>query len=219
MAPQVETHIAGIQKLIPLKYDLAGQAFGRWTAIERDGSKWKCICLCGEIKAIDSADLRLGKSKSCGCLRKELQSEKMSTHGMAGTRVHRIWKAMWTRCTNPNTPAYKTYQNRTPPVEWMDFATFYADLGDAPSSAHSIERINNNLPYSKENCHWALPFEQSRNTKRNRLYSFNGETKCLADWADSAGINRGTLLSRLESGMVFDLAITKPVRNLSGRNL
>lgn len=209
------SHQVSTQARGALKYDLTGQKFERWTVLGRAGSMWSCICSCGEKRDVASADLRNGKSKSCGCLRNESLSNAKTKHGLHGTNEYAIWKGMRNRCLNPNAKAFSTYKDRAPDDSWESFGTFISDMGPRPSADHSIERLDNSKPYSKANCVWALPKIQSRNTNRNRIYSRNGETKCLADWADSFGISRGTLLSRIDGGMGFEEAITKPVRKLS----
>lgn len=223
----LSTTIAGIpcQRANNFK-DLTGNVFSRWTVLEfagtnpeKNGSSalWVCRCKCGTQKIVRSADLVKGKSKSCGCLRNEQRPLITRTHGMSKSVEYRIWKALRNRCLNPNNKSFALYRERAPDC-WETFEEFFLDMGERPSSRHSIDRINNGLPYSKENCRWVLPGDQSRNTRRNRTYTFNGETKCMADWADFVGINRVTLLSRLKSGMTIDEALLKPIRKLAGRN-
>ena len=62
--------------------DLTGQRFGRWTVLEKSGSKngvlyWKCQCDCGTIKDVRGQGLREGKSLSCGCYKKDSQTKNI----------------------------------------------------------------------------------------------------------------------------------------------
>lgn len=83
---------------------------------------------------------------------------------------------------------------------WSSFESFLADMGRAPSTKHSIERIDNNAGYAPENCRWATASEQARNTRRTRLLTINGETMCLKDWAARIGINEMSLRGRIRRG-------------------
>ena len=86
--------------------DLTGQKFGRYIVIGRgyreDGqAKWECLCECGNVRLVDGRELRYGKAKSCGCLRKEIMRESHTIHGGKYTRLYVIWNGMRERCTNP----------------------------------------------------------------------------------------------------------------------
>jgi hypothetical protein len=80
---------------------------------------------------------------------------------------------------------------------WHTFENFFEDMGKRPSNSYSIDRIDNAQGYSKENCRWATPKEQSRNTSSNRLVSFMGKTQCLAAWAEEIGAPYNILRYRL----------------------
>ena len=95
------------------------------------------------------------------------------THGLSDTSIHNTWRQMRDRCNNPNNYSYKNYGGRGISVcaEWNEFEKFYADMGDRPSGKHSIERIENDKGYSKDNCKWATSQEQNLNhrmQKRNK---------------------------------------------------
>lgn len=205
--------------------DLTGRIFERLIVVERAPStlskknkqttRWVCSCSCGNTITTDSTSLIQSKTRSCGCLQKESFISRIKTHGQSKTRVYRIWKGMWSRCTNENTKAYISYSPRVPPASWKSFEEFIKDMGQPPSDLHSIERINNNLPYSKANCKWATASEQSRNTKRTLAITFNNKTQCLKDWSKDTGITYSVLRDRLAAGWSVERALRTPVRKLT----
>lgn len=150
--------------------DLCGQRFGLLVAQEYKNSLWTCQCDCGGVSAVPTGRLRSGNTKSCGCRKRAVLGESTTKHGKAGTRAHRIWKAMNNRCNNPATPRYKDYGGRGIKVcrRWKDFSDFLADMGEPPEG-HSIERRKNNKGYSPANCYWASTEEQNLN-KRNSIF-------------------------------------------------
>ena len=92
------------------------------------------------------------------------------------------------------------------------FENFLADMGLRPGLEYSLERKDNNLPYSKENCIWATTKEQARNTSTNRVLSFNGKSQCLAAWSEEIGIGHATLSQRLEAGWSVERTLTAKLR-------
>ena len=137
--------------------------------------------------------------------------QAITKHGEASpeTPEYMVWKAMIQRCTNPSHKDYMRYGGRGIFVRerWMDYAAFIADMGHRPSPQHTIERNDNDGPYSPENCCWATRIEQSANMKRTRMITFNGKTMSLRQWAIQSGVNYHTLFSRIESGLDFESAI------------
>lgn len=186
--------------------DLTGSRFSQLTVLSRAPSgkrreaRWLCLCSCGHQTTVASEKLRTGKTKSCGCYGRRLGGERLRTHGMTRTPEFRIWQHIRERCSNPNTKSFKDYGARGITVcdEWRNsFLQFYADMGQRPSSAHSIERKNNDGPYSKENCEWATCLEQNNNTRDNFFITFHDRTQTLAQWAREIGIKSATLRARL----------------------
>lgn len=195
--------------------DLTGLKFGRWTVLERAGSNkhgramWRCICECGNEKAVDSRCLLIGSSRSCGCLNKEQQQKtgiyaNAATHGQSRTRLYRIWKAMKGRCENPHKQDFHLYGGRGISVceEWHSFEPFRDWANDAGySDAMSIDRIDVNGNYCPENCRWATIDEQARNKRNTRFLTIDGVTKRLSQWAAEAGLTRSAMYKRISEGL------------------
>lgn len=206
---------------MPKVYRLEGQRFGRWTVIEQSGvdkrgeKLYRCECDCGTIKEVKSSNLRNGTSSSCGCLARELTSERSKTHGMSNSRLFNIWSGMRTRCNNPNDYHYKWYGERGVRVcdEWNDFETFQNWANDNGYDEDlSIDRINTNGDYEPSNCRWVTQYEQMNNTRKNVKLTYNGDTKCLAEWAREIGIKDSTIRSRLARGSTVEEALGEPVK-------
>lgn len=158
--------------------DLIGQRFGHLTVIGRAENRrspsgsccvvWTCKCDCGNTKEVRANELRSGSTLSCGCYRKQ----KHLTHGMRKTRLYNIWSNMLQRCTNTRHPAFLDYGGRGINVcpEWSgSFESFEKwALANGYTDNLSIDRINNDLGYSPENCHWATPKQQACNRRPRR---------------------------------------------------
>lgn len=172
-----------------------------------------CKCDCGTIKKINRASVVMGKTRSCGCLA-SVATRFKPTHGKSRTKIYRIWRGMRNRCLNKNADQYKYYGDRGISVcdSWRDFKNFYRDMGDVPKSL-SLDRINNNGNYCKENCKWSTRSEQQRNKTNNITLTYNGETKLAIEWAEQLGIRQETLKSRINLGWSDLDVLTRTVKH------
>jgi hypothetical protein len=201
--------------------NLSGKTFGRWTVLSYAGLSrvnrctWNCRCQCGVEKVVRADKLNNRESSSCGCRQRDVVGARNLRHGKSKTAEYRIWKAMHTRCGNPNILDFADYGGRGIQVceRWVtSFENFLADMGLRPTPKHSIDRIDVDGPYSPENCRWATPKQQTRNARSNRLYTFQGETLCIGEWAERTSIKYHTLLQRFNQGWSPKRALTEPVR-------
>jgi hypothetical protein len=195
---------------------LEGRTFGRWTVVEAAGIRnnraaWRVRCDCGAEKVLGSNVLIHGKSKSCGCLKIEVVTKHGHARDSHTTPTYQAWEGMIQRCTNPRAKKFADYGGRGITVceRWRDFTNFLADMGERPDGME-LDRIDNDGPYSPENCRYATRAQQTRNKRNNRLVTFNGETLCLMDWSARTGISFPNLRYRIESGWSAEKALTTP---------
>lgn len=131
---------------------------------------------------------------------------------MRKTREQSTWYNILQRCTNPKSPSWKNYGGRGITIcdRWRNsYANFFADMGPRPAGM-SIERKDRDGHYEPNNCHWASAAEQSRNTRRNKRITFQGETLCLKDWAARLDVRYNTLVLRLLRGWSVERMMTTP---------
>lgn len=167
-----------------------GTTFGQLSVLEevekRAGHRYfRLSCACGGIAIVCYPNLRSGHTKSCGC------EKGLRRHGWAGTPTHDIWIGMRTRCINPNDTAYRNYGGRGISVHprWDDFANFLADMGERPQGM-DLDRIDNDGPYSPDNCRWVSRKANLRNTRRTRFVIVCGERMSVSEAAERFGLSR-----------------------------
>ena len=200
--------------------DITGQRFGRLLVLERVGlsksrsARWLCRCDCGTEKEVDGPNLRRGLTTSCGCYGHYIIGAATRTHGRTGSKVHYAWCSMRRRCEDEGNPKYPIYGGRGIKVcdQWQSFENFYADMGEPPSPAHSIDRIDVNGNYEPDNCRWATAKEQANNQRPNHKITYNGETHGITEWSRRLGIHHVTLVNRIQRGWPLERAMAGPTR-------
>lgn len=188
------------------KVDLTGRRFGRWLVLEETDERkcgsvmWLCKCDCGTIKTVSSNSLLTGKSLSCGCYNKDVNTK----HGMGRTRLHGIWSNIRYRCQNPNSIGAKNYIGRGIKVcdEWANSFEAFAEwaLANGYRDDLTIDRIDNDGNYEPSNCRWATVKEQGRNKRNNIWLTCGGETHILSEWARITNQPRTRLTRRYHLG-------------------
>lgn len=208
--------------------DITGQKFGRLTVLflckERNNRSriWCCLCECGKNVRVPTGALQRGSYTSCGCQRRERARTLNRKHGMKGTLTYRSWEALCYRCRGKKGAKYHRYGGRGITVcdRWQGadgFKNFYEDMGPRPSPDHSIDRIDNDKGYFKENCRWATRKEQANNRHRSqRTLTYNGETKTLKEWGRMVGKHGNILNRRRIHGWSVEDILFKPVRKTGG---
>ena len=200
------------------KIDMVGKVFGRLTVVA-ESNTWAsgrrlvdCQCSCGVTVARRRVCLVSGTTTSCGCYQKEQLAERNRTHGGTNTPEYKSWAGMLQRCNNPNHHAYANYGGRGIKVDWGTFEQFLQDMGDKPSPKHSIDRVDVNGNYSKNNCRWATDIEQNNNRRSNRPLTLHGVTRTTAEWAIEVSVASTTIRKRLQYGWSVEAALTTPLR-------
>ena len=198
--------------------DHTGRVFTRLRVIERysEGNKhlsqvWVCLCDpdyggCGKITKVHISNLTRGNTQSCGCLHKEA----VTKHGLRHLAEYSNWRNMITRCYNSKHSHYDDYGGRGITVcdEWKEsFEAFLRDMGTRPSPIHSIDRLDNDKGYSKENCRWATLVEQANNKRNNLICEFDGEKKTLSEWCRELDVDYCLTYYYLQQGLLFEDAL------------
>jgi hypothetical protein len=176
-----------------------------------------CTCACGGTIVASRSNVRLGKTRSCGCYRREQIQHANTRHGQAKTGVYRVWAGMIRRCHNPTAEGYAFYGARGVVVcdEWRrDFAVFFAEVGPRPSPQHSLDRWPNpHGNYEPGNVRWATLAEQRRNWRNNRFIEWQGRQQLLTDWCRELGLPFSATRMRLRNGWGVERAFTEPLKS------
>lgn len=191
--------------------NLTGQRYGRLTVLDLASqeintgrARWSCLCDCGKIIEVSNSSLRSGKTKSCGCLRREKTSIRSKTHGKRHTRLYSIWVGMRRRCRDKNSNRYQSYGGRGIKVcdEWIDdFACFYNwAINNGYSENLTIDRIDNNGNYDPANCRWATNEMQSNNRRRNHFITIGDDIHTISEWARIKGLKSEIIRGRIKRG-------------------
>ena len=151
--------------------DSIGETYGRLLVVSLDRCRARkitfavCRCVCGSEHRCALGNLRNGTATSCGCLRREVPNHV--THGLSNAPEYSCWKGMIDRCHNPNHTAFRHYGGRGISVcsRWRDSVEAFIEDMEARPKGKSIDRIDNDLGYYKENCRWATARQQGQNRR------------------------------------------------------
>lgn len=219
--------------MMPVMDSLIGQKFNMLTVVSRfnyqrygrNVAALVCRCECGRTKHFIASKVVHGRTKSCGCLlgvRRCPAGKRMSR-----TPEYGIWNSMLSRCNRANSFSYPRYGGRGIRVcdRWSGrngFGFFLDDMGPRPSGNHSIDRIDNDGPYSPENCRWATRKQQANNQNRTATskkphwkVEYLGETDTVSGWSRRLGISRRSIAYYLTKGMSMDWVVSRHVTKSS----
>ncbi len=172
----------------------------------------KFKCYCGNIFERTIYEIVAQNTTSCGCkLNKNLKSEYK---GCTYTPEYKVWNNFINRCTNSKAVNWHRYGGRgiTFCDKWRRFEGFIEDMGKRPSKNHSLDRIDNDGNYCKENCKWATYKEQTRNRSTNIYVIYKGEKKILKDVAIELNLDYQPIKRRLDKGLSLEQSINKSLK-------
>lgn len=179
---------------------LVNKRFGILTVLKfndykSNRKKWLCLCDCGNKKIVENKKLINNIITSCGCLKSKHKHHVY--HNKSKTIEYSTWINIKNRCNNINN---KDYGGRGITVcdRWLNsFENFLEDMGKRPVNT-SIDRINNNLGYYKENCRWATKEEQHYNKRNTVIITYKNETKPLIEFCKELGLKYETINHRIK---------------------
>lgn len=198
--------------------DSIGKTYNRLTILKefsvktekgKNRTMCECLCSCGNTHIARKYAVTQGKSKSCGCITKEIAIEKArkmgksnTTHQMSRSRLYKIWDSMRYRCDNPNCKEYKNYGGRGIKYDdkWSDFNSFYLDMYEGYNDNLTLERIDVNKDYTKNNCTWITMYEQQSNKRNTLKINYKGQERRVVDICKEIGISPKTVHSRIRRG-------------------
>lgn len=204
-----------------IRFNIVGKRFGRLVVISETGRvgnqrRFLCRCNCGNERIVYMLNLRSGATVGCGGHGKG----KNKKHGMSGTRFYRTFASMHQRCTDKNAVSYRVYGGRGIKCLWSNFESFKSDMykdytvhvrkyGEEKTT---IDRIDVNGDYSKENCRWATPSAQMENRRYRptKFYEFNGQRVTVRELSEKFNVNRSMLGKRISMGWDVERAVSEP---------
>jgi hypothetical protein len=211
-------------------FDITGMRFGKLVAVEKVSTSgralWRFACDCGGERVGMAQTAKAGQLKYCPECREIERGKSISTHGATSrfkprVKLYDIWNAMRSRCLTPTAQRYASYGGRGIGIcaEWGQYPAFEQwALANGYRAGLSIDRIDNDGPYSPANCRWATHAEQAQNKQQTRWVEYQGEIMNLMQLAKLTGISWFTLRGRLDAGLTADEAVNHPLRgHLPGR--
>ncbi len=133
-------------------------------------------CYCGNEFKAQVLHIKRGSTSSCGCYRKQKLKEKNTTHGLHNNILYSVWSHIIQRCNNPKDKAYINYGARGITIceKWLKIENFIEDMYPTFQEGLTLDRINNDLGYSKDNCRWTTRAIQSQNTRKLKSTNTSG---------------------------------------------
>ena len=198
--------------------DFSGQKFGKLTVIKDSGYRrlgsvvWICKCDCGNFCSAISTSLQRKDVPSCGCYKHEKLSQaakvckNRTTHGMKNSKIYGVWQGIKYRCNNPNCSNFKNYGARgisISPLWEHDFQAFYDYVSALPhygEEGYSIDRIDNDGKYERNNIRWATKSQQGENTRSSIHLEIDGVDYPLKQISRFSGVCYTTLCNRHKRG-------------------
>ncbi len=178
------------------RVDRVGLRYGRlfvnsYAYTERKKACWNCICDCGKETVVDGSSLQQGFTQSCGCIKREQTVARNFRHGLRHHPKYLTWLDMHLRCYNEDAEWFHDYGGRGIFIcpEWHDLRTFLAWCDEQkPPKGYSIDRRDNDGPYSPDNCHFITPHAQNRNMRSNVWVEWSGGRMILKDFVAAHGV-------------------------------
>lgn len=205
-----------------------GKKFGKLTAFRfshfHESNRnmlqfWIFKCDCGnKTTKLRSTVAKLNGVTSCGCDFKQKLRIAHMKHGFFGTPIYNIWTHMIARCHYELNDSYDSYGARGIIVcdHWREsFMNFYSDMGERPTSKHSIDRIDVDGNYCKENCRWATTKQQCNNKRNNFNVEYRGKIYTISQLSEKYSIDKRALRNRIVRGWNIKDALFIPVRKIT----
>lgn len=198
-----------------------GNRYGRLLVLRKhsvsQGRKamWVCVCDCGREHVAQGRNLRTGSTTSCGCFQIESSKERHTTHGMtSGHKFHQAYSsyhAAKARCTQPGHTSATNYSGRGIKFLLPPFEEFWEAMKSTWKPGLTLDRKDNDGHYQLGNVRWASRKQQAQNTRRQRVYIFEGKEVSIADLAEMANVTANAMRVRVSRHGV-DAAVAMPHR-------
>lgn len=204
----------------PTKINLKGKKINKLKVIDFVGkrkSRWKCLCDCGNKIEVYTSYLINNHTTSCGCM----DGKGMLQHGLSKTRFYRIYDSLKRRCRDKSNCNYHRYGGREIKCKWKTALDFKNDMYESylihcdkfGIKDTTIERIDNDGNYCKENCRWATLKEQNRNKSDNVWIKYKGEKMIVSDYAKKIGVHKSTIFNRIYRGWSSEEIIKEKIHH------
>jgi hypothetical protein len=202
-------------------FDMTLQKYGKLAPLKiakrdlRGNLYWTCQCDCGRLATVRADRLKMGTTKSCGCIHDKGNNTK---HNLSKTRLYKTWVNIKQRCFNVKNTSYQNYGTRGIVMcnEWFnDFKKFYDwCMSNGYSDSLTIDRIDNNGNYEPLNCQFITLKQQQLNKSDNHILEYDGISQTITQWAETLNISKYTLSSRINAlGWDVVSALEKPARS------